>query len=308
MPLFALTFLTAGMVCAASDARAQQAQRAAEQTTQQAAKQSDPRNPENPSQNGPAKTAEKPAERPKINPSIPPPPPAEDAAPATPAAKTARGELPAKVTLSGGTRIDVVLETPLSTRIAKKGQEIVFRATQPIPLGEGMELSAQAGFIGIVVEAKRPGLFGRQGVLKVELQRIDLPSGTTTAIVGRLDSPDMKGQGRMTSDSRRSSDLVSLATWTLVGTAMGARAAGAKGAGYGAASGAAIALIMMMSHRGADVYLEPGMPFAVLLDQTVELPGTAASFSADNQTGQPSSAPSSYPGSDMPKLKHRPKP
>ena len=280
-PLFVLALLTCGMVCAAPRVFAQET---AGQPTQQAPQQSSPQAADPNPSNVPEKTA-------------------EDAH-----SKVAARELPAKVTLAGGTRIAVVLETPLSTRIAKKGQEVTFRATQPIALGEGMELSEQAAFIGTVVEAKRPGAFGRQGALKVELKRIDLPSGSSAAIAARLDSPEMRGKGRISSDKSRSADLINLATWTLVGTALGGRAAGGKGAGYGAASGATIWLIMMMSHRGADVYLEPGMPFTVLLDEAAELPGSAASFSADNQNGPPSSSPSSYPGSDTPRLKHRPKP
>lgn len=278
---------------------------AASAGTQQTREQARPKASENP----PAQAPETPAEAPKINPWDPPPPPPEETAAAvTPPAKTAPRELPAKVTLAGGARIDVVLETPLSTRIAKKGMEVIFRATQPIAVGNSLELPQQTAFIGTVVEAKRPGAFGREGALRVEMKRIDLPSGASAEIAARLDSPDMKGKGRISSDSNGKSALVNLALWTLAGTAIGGNVAGGKGAGYGAASAAAVALIMMMSHRGADVYLEPGMPFSVLVDQAVELPGSAANFSTNAGGGAPETAAPASRDSDMPRLQHRPKP
>ncbi len=292
--LIFVVLLLAGSVCLAAGAGAQQ-------TTEQA--------PPKASENPPAQAPQAPAEAPKINPwNPPPPPPEETAAAVTPPAKTAPRELPAKVTLAGGARIDVVLETPLSTRIAKKGMEVIFRATQPIAVGDGLELPQQTAFIATVVEAKRPGAFGREGALRVEMKRIDLPSGASAEIAARLDSPDMKGKGRISSDSNGKSALVNLALWTLAGTAIGGNVAGGKGAGYGAASGAAVALIMMMSHRGADVYLEPGMPFSVLVDQAVELPGSTASFATHAGGDAPESAAPSSRDSDMPRLRHRPKP
>ena len=294
MRLIAVVLLLGGSVWFAPLASAQQAGQATPPQT---------------AENFPARAPEKPAEQQTINPWIPPPPPPDEtgAAGAQPV-KAAPRELPAKVTLGGGTRIDVVLETPLSTRIAKKGQEVIFRATQPISLGEGLALPEQTAFVGIVAEAKRPGAFGREGALTVEMKRIDLPSGASAEIVARLDSPDMKGKGRISSDSNGKSNLANLALWTLAGTAIGARAAGAKGAGYGAASGAAVALIMMMSHRGADVYLEPGMPFSVMVDRAVELPGSGAVLASKSPNGPADSAAPSSRDSDMPKLQHRPKP
>jgi hypothetical protein len=278
--LFALNLLVSMLLCAPQQALARQG-------TGQATQQTSPASPSPTAEQAPANASAKTANE----------------APATIAAR----KLPAKVTLAGGSRIDVALETPLSTRIAKKDQEVVFRAAQPIALGDGLELSGQTAFIGIVTEVKRPGAFGRQGALKVELKRINLPSGADAVIVARLDSPDMRGKGRLTSDSQRGTDVMSLATWTLTGAVIGGHAAGGKGAGYGAVSGAAIWLITKMSHHGADVYLEPGMPFTVLMDEPVELPGSTAIFSADNPTGQSSSS-SAYPGSDIPHLTHRPKP
>ena len=67
--------------------------------------------------------------------------------------------------------------------------------------------------------------------------------------------------------------MIEMAQYALTGTLLGARIGGGKGAGIGAGAGALAALLIMMSRRGLDVYLEPGMPFVVVLDEAVELPG-----------------------------------
>jgi len=229
-----------------------------------------------------------------INPRIPPPPPppeqpAPPAAPqpapplkpsepaAPPAALKAQPApplaLPASVAIPAGTRIAVVLDTPLSTRIARQGQQVTFRTTDPLPVGDQLEIPRETPIVGTVVEVKRPGSFGKAGVLRVKVDRIELSNGTSREIVARLDSPDMKGGGRLSADKQRTTDLYSLIMYSAEGTLLGAQIKGGKGAAVGAGAGAAVALLIMMSRRGSDVYLEPGMPFLVTLDQAVDLPG-----------------------------------
>ena len=100
----------------------------------------------------------------------------------------------------------------------------------------------------------------------------------------------------------------------------GWQVAGGKGAGYGAAAGAMVGLIIMMSKRGADLYLEPGMPFAVLVDQPVTLPGAdvvaaheayaRTHASASQSSSDPTSASQDddrVPESRRPVLKRRPR-
>jgi hypothetical protein len=234
-----------------------------------------------------------------INPRIPPPPPPEEPAPQPPPQPVAQPapqpkapeptaprptvpapppapppSLPATVAIPAGTRIAVVLDTPLSTRIARQGQQVTFRTSEPLRVADQLEIPPETAVTGSVVEAQRPGSFGKAGVLRVKVDRINLPNGTSKQIVARIDSPDLKGSGRSSSDNNRTTDLYSLIMYTAEGTLLGAQIKGGKGAAVGAGAGAAVALLIMMSKRGADVYLEPGMPFVVTLDQMVELPGT----------------------------------
>ena len=264
-----------------------------------------------------------------INPSIPPPPPPPEQPappvehPKPPEQAAPPPSLPARVAIPAGTPIAVVLDTPLSTRIARQGQVVTFRTSEALPVTDQLEIPPETGFTGSVVEVKRPGHFGKPGVLRVKVDRINLSTGATAEVAARLDSADMQGRGRLSSDSNRTTDLYNLALYSIEGTLIGAQIQGGKGAAIGAGAGAAVGLLIMMSRRGADVYLEPGMPFTIILDRPVELPGTdvyaaqqsyarahasndRSHTSADsNETQRNLDGSAADP--DRPKLKQRPK-
>jgi len=243
-------------------------------------------------------------------------------------------DLAEHVAVPAGSHIAVVLDTPLSTRISHAGQKVTFRTTDAVRLDGGLEIPPETAFTGSVVEAKRPGGFGKSGTLRVKVDGVELETGTTAPVVAHLDSQDVNAKGRLTTDNRRTTDLYSLAMYTLQGTLIGSQIKGGKGAAAGAGAGALAALIIMMAHKGQDVYLEPGMPFEVVLEQPVELPGkvvwNAQQEYAHAHPATPGSTGSSEngggfvregnasgadpkdasldPDHDRPKLKRRPKP
>ncbi len=247
-----------------------------------------------------------PKEPPKeqINLQQPPPPPAQEAP------KAPEFVPPEKVFLPGATSIAVVLDTPLSTRITKKGMEAVFLTSQSVQLGEGIQLPPDTRILATIVEAKKPGAFGRPGAMKIKIERIEV-EGQTAPLVGRLEGVDANA-GKVKSDSSRTADLYRLATWTLSGTLIGAQSGG-KGALIGAGAGAAVALIIGMSRKGPDLYLEPGTPFSVVVDDAVELNG-ADVYAAQLKYAQTHHSRSeeemldSMSDPNRPQLKHRPKP
>ncbi len=223
---------------------------------------------------------------------------------------------PEEVFVPEGTEFNVILDTPLSTRMTKKGESVTFLLAEPVDVGDGLEIPPDTRITGTVTEAKRPGIFSRAGKLKVKIEQIELPTGGDAAITARLESGD-PANVRLKADSSRSADLYSLASWTLQGTLLGASVNGGKGAAYGAGAGAAAALIIMMSRRGPDLYLEPGMPFVVILDAPVELSGwdvqRAQTQYQEAQQSRPEATDEWSPGEDpelttrRPKLKRRPK-
>ena len=270
----------------------------------------------------------------QINPRELPPPPPPEGSSVQPAPKSVEVAplplnreavplpLPDYVVIPEGTRIAVVLDTPLSTRITKTGDPVSFRTTDPLQLDDVLTLPPDTEISGKVLEARRPGGFGKQGVMRVRVEHIKLASGSSVPLVARLDSQDMDKQGRISADSNRGADLYTLAVWSAQGALLGSQVKGGKGAAVGAGAGAAIALIILMANRGPDLYLEPGMPFAVIIDQQVELAGTdvyaaqqnyASARAADSARAAASSSEVSRDpdnatlDKDRPQLKRRPK-
>jgi hypothetical protein len=226
--------------------------------------------------------------------------------------------VPQRVTLPAGTILNVVLETPLSTRIAQQNQPVTFRTVSPVRVFEGIDIPPDTAIHGTVVEAKKPGGFGKAGVIRVKIEQFELTQNAMVPLVARLQSAETDKQGSIRADSARGTDLVELAQYTLTGTLVGARIGGGKGAGIGAGAGALAALIIMMSRRGADLYLEPGMPFVVVLDEAVELPGqevldAQVSYAKANPNARVDAAGNAVdptmtiPPNERPVLKRRPK-
>jgi hypothetical protein len=274
-----------------------------------------------------------------INPRVPPPPPPEQPAEAAPTLAPAPEPTPPPETvgIAAGTRIAVVLDTPLSTRISKTGQRVAFRTRDPLPVHEtppapfgsahrggqaGLEIPPETEFVGTVVEAQRPGAFGRAGRLRVRVDRIQLSNGSSAGVVARLDPANGQAGGRVSADNRGKPNVVDLVQWAALGTLVGLQVHGGKGAGYGAAAGTTVGLIILMSKRGPDLYLEPGMPFTVVLDEPVTLPGTGVlaaqqAYARGHASAAPSSSSAAERASDAepdnsseprPKLRRRPKP
>jgi len=213
-------------------------------------------------------------------------------------------ELPAQIAIPMDRAIPVVLDTPLSTRISRQGQAVTFRTKYSILLGDSLEVPPETEILGHVVEVQKPGHFAKQGELRVAIDRIHLDPDGGTSLVAHVDSAGMTGQGRRTTEKRHSTDLYSVLLDTAGGTI-----GGAKGAGIGAGAGAAAAVLIMMSHRGQDVYLEPGMPFSVIIEQPAYLSGAAVYAAQEKFRNNRRLSPVEPDSQDgLPKLKRRPPP
>jgi hypothetical protein len=182
--------------------------------------------------------------------------------------------LPERITIPTGTRIPMVLETPLSSRFSHRGQAVVFRTTGAVPLGAELEVPPGVEVRGRVTEVTRPGVFGKSGTLRVAVERMVLPGAPATNLRAQLRSGDINSRGRLTNDNRRLMDRQGLVVLSMQGALAGAQFGG-KAAGIGAGAGAAVAAVLMMSKKGRDVSVSPGTPFSVRLQQDADLPAPA---------------------------------
>ncbi len=254
--------------------------------------QQGPINPRIPPPPPPAEPAPAPVDKPAPPPTVAAPPAAQPTTPPagapTPAVAPKKifpplpRVVPAAVVLPAGMPIRVVLDTPMSTRISRNGQQVVFRTERAIPLEGSLELPPETAFMGTVVKVRRPGAFGKQGEIRVEVRHLQLSTGQTAPVEARLDSADPDYSRKGKSDTSRAANILSLVLWTAQGTVLGANIHGGSGAAVGAGAGVLVGLIILASHRGQDVYLEPGTPFSVILEQPVTLPGQAVLAAEEN--------------------------
>lgn len=231
------------------------------------------------------------------------------AAPADGQTQPSVADLPARIAIPAGQPIPVALDSTISTINSKRGQIVTFRMLYSMPLGDGLEIPPQTQILGHVVDLQRPAHFSREGELRLAVDEIRLhPDGGAT-IAAHLDSDEMKGEGRFTNDNPHPADLHPVVIQSAGGAVLGAASAGASGAGIGAGTGAALAVLILKSPRGQDVYLEQGMRFAVILDEPayVSIAAVRAAQQEFNSRPRPASPePNSQNGS--PQLKRRPAP
>jgi hypothetical protein len=208
------------------------------------------------------------------------------------AAPVLPSNLPERVAIPAGTRIPIVLETPLSSRFSRQGQVVIFRTSSALALGPELEIPPSVEIRGRVAEATRSGVFGKSGALRVTVERMMLPGAPAASLRAQLRSADMNARGRLTTDGRRSISSQSLVVLSLQGALAGAQFGG-KAAGIGAVAGAAVAAVLMMSQRGRDVSVSAGTPFSVRLQQDAELPAQAV-FWAQQDYARTHARPSTY--------------
>jgi len=167
-------------------------------------------------------------------------------------------------TLPAGTRITMVLDTPISTRISEIGQVVEFKVASPY-LVEGREaIAAGTVFNGRIIGVQRPGSFSRNGEVRVVMESVALPGGPQT-LSADLQPTDPKASFSGKSDSPKTLGTVKKVAVVAEGALIGAQIGGGQGALIGAGAGGTVLLIIGLSKHGRDVYLEPGTPFDVVL-------------------------------------------
>jgi hypothetical protein len=195
---------------------------------------------------------------------------------ATVAAAVASGQsssdLPAQLTLPGGTWVSVRVDQTLSSDRNQPGD--VFSVTLAQPLVANGFVVARRGqtMSGNVAEAVKAGRVKGTSRLALELTDITLADGQVMPVRTQL----IKYSGG-TSQGR---DATAIGTATGVGAAVGAAADGGFGAGVGAAAGAAASTIGVLLTRGraTEVYPEETLTFRTTEPLTISTDRSSLAF------------------------------
>lgn len=180
--------------------------------------------------------------------------PASGDAPAPEDRPEPRRELP-RVVIPAGTRLSLVLETPLSSLDSRPGERVTARV-QRAEAPDGARLPGGAVLHGSVVEAERAGRVQGRARLVVAFDEIVVRGRTYGLDADRL---------RLEGEDSHGRDAKMIGGGALAGGVIGALLGGKGGFGKGVLIGAGAGSGTVLATRGPEVDLPSGAPLHVTL-------------------------------------------
>ena len=200
-------------------------------------------------------------------------------------------------TIPLGQRFILQLETAIHTRTTRSGDRVEFSTAADVLVDNQILIPNQSWVRATVTRAKRAGrLFGRAEV-HLRFDEVRLADGTVVPLKATITrvgfDPVNDAQGgdpRIKGEAGKTGSIGQVAQGGLQGVLIGVMTAGAKGAMYGGAAGAAITLAGMVLRRGPDVDLPRATMFEAKFDQPLDISGAAVQSAALTTQSRPASA------------------
>lgn len=181
------------------------------------------------------------------------------------------------VTVQEGTTLRVSLDSTLSTRSARPGDQFTATLREPIYVNGKEAIPYGTRIEGRVSQVERPGRVHGVGKLDIAFERISLPNGySETIVASAVGTEGASGtkvgkEGTVSGPSSRKRDVEETAAGGGIGAGIGAIAGGAKGTAIGAGVGVIIGLADSMRRRGKDLELAAGTTLIMRLDRPLNL-------------------------------------
>jgi hypothetical protein len=198
-----------------------------------------------------------------------------------PTATLGFSQVPHPYTIPDGTRIQALLETPLSTKTSHQGDRFVTRVHETILLN-GKEVVPKGTVIeGRVAAVKRPSRGHSRAEMNLAYERMILPNGVSFTIVAT--QADMEStskadidhkEGTIKGESTTKRDAAEVGGGAAAGAGIGAIAGGGTGAAIGAGVGGMVGLIDSMRRKGKDIALPTGTRLVLRLDRPLTIQST----------------------------------
>jgi len=195
--------------------------------------------------------------------------------------------IPAEVSVPAGTRVLMVLTSPLHSTSGAAGSGVYLETVMPVIDGNRVVIPAHTFVEGVVEGSRRPGHFNRASEFRFRFTTMIFPNNSVAPIDGVLESvPGSKTIRSRTKDS--SVATVDQAEKVMVPVAAGA-AGGALvgsvdhfgvGKFVGAGLGAGLGLGAVLLHRGDAIDLPQGTHVEMTLKSEIKLTAQQASFNA----------------------------
>ena len=231
-----------------------------------------------------------------------PPASAPSAAPNSPSPVAPSTPAPAPIIVPVGTRLPLVLHNAITTRNAQPGDPVYLETLFPIVQNDKILIPAGSYVQGEVLEAKRPGRVKGRGELRLRLTSMILPNGYTVSFTavpqnaGTGGNESVDKEGTIKGDTNKAGDAGTIIGDTGVGTAIGGIAGrSGEGAGIGAGAGLAAGLITVLLTRGPELELPRGTTLDIVLDRELRLDPNKINFTdpgkASTLAGPPNREP-----------------
>ena len=220
---------------------------------------------------------------------------------------------PGALTIPSGQKFILQLETAIHTRSTRKGDRVEFTTAADVLVENQVVIPNRSRVRATVTKAKRPGrLFGRAEV-QLRFDEVRLADGTAfplRATITRVgfDPVDATkgGAPRLKGEAGTGGNIGAVAQGGLQGAVIGVLGAGAKGAMYGSAAGAGIALAGMILRRGPDLDLPRDTMFEARFDQFLAVPLAVVQRAEQMAQSRPPEPQAGVSSVDEPSPKTRP--
>src|ERR1041385_390889 len=207
--------------------------------------------------------------------------------------------LPSTVTIPAGTRVLMVLKSPLHTTSGTAGSGLYLETLYPIVQGNRVVIPAHTQVQGVVEANKRPGHANRVSEFRFRFTTLIFPNNFVAPIDGVLQSiPGAKNTrthdkaGTLKPVDQTEKVVTPAAAGAVGGAIIGAH----RGFGIGllprAGLGAALGLGAVLLKRGDEISLAPGTNVEMILQSPLALEQPQA---AENARYQPQSKPFAQP-------------
>ncbi len=205
-------------------------------------------------------------------------------------------------TIPSGQKFIMRLETAIHTNYNKKGDPVLFETAGDIVAEENVVIPQKSKIRGVLTRSKRAGRLAGKAEVEIKLQAVEILSGPlqpiqATIIRVGLDpiKPD-GGDPTIKGDSGSGGSAGTVAKSGAEGAVIGVLMGGPKGAAYGGAVGAGIALGGMLLKRGPDLDLPADTMFEARFDNSFTLPPELAqqvekATSQSDETGRAETEP-----------------
>ncbi len=190
---------------------------------------------------------------------------------------------PGALSIPQGQKFILRLETALHTNHTHKGDRVEFKTASDLFVENQLVIPSGSLVKATVTKCKRAGRLGGRAEIQLRLDEVRLSDGTMSPLRATITRAGLDllaankgGQPSIKGESGAGGSAGQVLSGGIQGAVIGVISAGGKGALYGGAAGAAIAVAGMVFRRGPDLDLPQDTLFEARFDQPLAVPMVVA--------------------------------